>query len=130
MLTVLPSEDEKILKKYPAKTDTGIVLIGKVNNKEIGYIVVENIGYILKIIGFKLVDCKDYKNTTKEEEIYTDCLLRAAGSYGFNRNMYYVESDLIELDELFFKFGFIKTEDNILKTNLQKIFKQNCSGCK
>lgn len=122
MLTILPSEDKEILKKCCPKTDRAQVLVSAEKGQEIGYICVEQNGSVLDIIGMELYYCLNTKNLSRKDRIDGDCLIRAAGSYALNRNLWVMESEKRELFGLLIQLGFREIDDKVI-INLNQLFK-------
>lgn len=122
MLTILPHNDEKIISACNPQTDNATMFLSKNGENEIGHIVVEQIKSELNIIGFELYGCDDYDNLPPAQFVDADCLLRSAGSYALNRNVYYLNCSLEQFYALFKRLGF-KENDNKLTINLQQLFK-------
>lgn len=122
MLTILPSDDKEIINKCSPQTEFPKALISREKGQEIGYICVEQVGDVLKIIGIELYYCINPEKLTQKDRIDGDCLVRAAGSYALNRNLCVMESDKPELFSLLIQLGFQQIDDKV-RINLSQLFK-------
>lgn len=122
MLTILPCKDEKTVRKFNPKTDNATALVSKNGDEMIGYIVLEQVGSKIEVIGFELNGCESLDKLTSSQYADVDSLLRSAGSYALNRNVYYINCKKKEYFAMLKQFGFSEN-DNILTINLQQLFK-------
>lgn len=122
MLTILPSDDKEIINKCNPQTEFPKALISREKGQEIGYICVEQVGDVLKIIGMELYYCINPEKLTQKDRIDGDCLVRAAGSYALNRNLCVMESDKPELFAMLNQLGFQQIDDKA-RINLSQLFK-------
>lgn len=122
MLTILPTQDQELITQYGPATGDGVALVSKNNDRLVGHIVLEPKGSVLDIIGFSLEGCDGYDALTPDRKTDTDCLLRAAGSYALNRNVYYLECGKSQYFGAFLPFGFTRQEDKIV-IHLKELFK-------
>ncbi len=122
MLTILPSKDKEIIEKCRPETDLAEALVSREKGQELGYICVEQVGDVLKIIGMELYYCADMKKLSQKDRIDGDCLVRAAGSYALNRNISIMESEKEELFDLLLQLGFRQIDDKV-RINLSQLFK-------
>ena len=122
MINILPSKDSKIKKKCCPETDCAEALISREKGQEIGYICVEQIDSILKIIGMELYYCPNTEKLSQKDRIDGDCLVRAAGSYAWNRDISVMECEKKELFHLLVQLGFQQIDDKVM-INLSQLFK-------
>lgn len=122
MFSVLPINDEKIISSCNPQTDSATVLMFNEDDNQVGYIVIEQIKSTLHIIGLSLKDCADYSNLTPNQTVNLDILLRSAGSYALNRNIFYINCNKLQLFPVLAKYGFTQV-DKYLTINLKQLFK-------
>lgn len=116
----------EIISKCRPDTDTAEALVFREKGIEIGYICVEQKNRdALNIIGLELYYCGGLKDLSRKDRENCELLIRAAGSYGLNRELFAMESDRTELVELLCQFGFQQI-DGKARINLHQLFK----GCK
>lgn len=123
MVTVLPSKDMEIIKKCSPKSENAEALVSKEKGIELGYICVEqNDKDKLEIIGMELYYCGKTNELSQKDRLDGELLVRAAGSYALNRNLWAMECDRAELVPLLCQLGFQQI-DGIARINLNQLFK-------
>lgn len=110
MLTILPKDRKDILSKENIEYSESItVFICTEDEKEIGYAVIRQNGYIIEILSLCL-NLENKGNST----IYYDSILRAIGSYALNHSCFYVECSKKELYPILSSLRF--SEENAKMT--------------
>ncbi len=127
MLTILPEDNPKLIASYNPKTENAALLVSKSGGREVGHIVVEQRDDCLFIIGFSIRGFDLSQKADPAHYADADAILRAAGSYALNRNLYLVCCEKEEYYPLLKQFDF-KEFDNYLSINLTQLFKlrKNC----
>lgn len=106
MLTILPKDRKDILSKENIENSENItVFICAEDEKEIGYAVIQQNGYIIEILSL----CLELENESNNL-IYYDSILRAIGSFALNHSCFYVECSKVELFSTLSSLRF--TENN------------------
>lgn len=122
MVTVLPSKDMKIIEKCRPETDNAEALVSKEKGIELGYICVEQTEKgKLEIIGMELYYCGNTQSLSGKDRLDGELLVRAAGSYALNRNLWTMECGRKELVPLLCQLGFQQI-DGMAKINLNQLF--------
>ena len=131
MLCVKPTDDEKlkdeILSTLDIKGESPALLAATENDRLLGYVAVDPVGYDLYIPALSITDCSDYENLSQDEREIAEYLIRAAGNYGYNRMLLNICCENLNLKPLLSRFGF-KEIDNKLSLDIKHLFKK-CENC-
>ena len=131
MLTVLPEKDENICKeaiqKCKARNDA-TVFFARENNKNLGIVIVQTEKDFVEIVDFKIYDLKDCLDMNFEQKYIGEILLRTAGNYALNRNLFRLESNINDVFFMAEKLGIYQdTERAVIE--LSKLFKKCEKHC-
>lgn len=98
MLTILPADRKDILSNENIEYSENItVFVCCEDEKEKGYAVIKQIGYIIDILSLCIYSENNGNIQITNALIYYDSILRAIGSFALNHSCYYVECSKIEL---------------------------------
>lgn len=130
MITVKPTDDNKLISKYGSGA---ACLIMREENKEIGFIAVAPYKSAYEILDMNLSVDKPLKRQegvsyapfNAEELGLVEILLRAAGSYAINKNSWSLCVRDKDYFDLLKKFEFIPS-GNFLVLYLNKLFSNTC----
>lgn len=125
MITVLPKDRDDILEKENIKNSDNItVLLCEEDEKEKGYVVFNQDGYVINILSLKVYandeNSEDIGKVLPKDAIYYDSILRSVGSYALNHSCFYVKSECLELLPILSQFRFDVVGDKA-ETTLQKL---------
>lgn len=112
MLTILPDKEfVPTEQNISSKSKDFSTLVAKNGQEIIGYITIDIISCSVKILDFSITGCTQYDRLNTEQYQLADALLKAAASYGMNRNVFHMESDYKDVFDLLKAFGFKQLND-------------------
>ncbi len=117
MLTILPKDRKDILANENIEySDNITVFVCCEDEKEIGYSVIKQNGYIIEILSLHLNFENEGNIPIPNNVIYYDSILRAIGSYALNHSSYYVHCSNKELFPILSSLRFTEENDKMTAT--------------
>lgn len=132
MLTIFPIQEKTILApilvNYTCVGHEQAVLEAREREKQLGYLVLDVLQYDIVILDLIIEKSNNRDQLKEEKEQLIDSMIKAAISYGVNRNIFRVQSKQRTILPLLQQFGFEYTGDRCV-LDVTKIIKK-CKNCK
>ena len=132
MLTIFPIQEKTILSpilgNYTCVGHEQAVLEAREGEKQLGYLVLDVLQYDIVILDLIIEKSNNGDQSKEEKEQLIDSMIKAAISYGMNRNIFRVQSKQETILPLLKQFGFEYTGDRCV-LDATKIIKK-CNNCK
>nr|WP_319488053.1 hypothetical protein [uncultured Caproiciproducens sp.] len=96
-----------------------------VEEKELGYVVVDIRSSVVRMLKMKVFGCSDLAVLDAHGRMCADSMMRAAASYGATIGAYKIESQVDGLRPFLYECGFIQENDKLISplSNFVKICK-------
>lgn len=131
MLTIMPEKDAAIsgpaLSKCAAKGPDAAMLCARGGEVLLGYVAVDIQSRELRILDFVLTGQPRWDELGEEERQLADSMIKAAASYGMNRNVFVAVSTLEPIFPLLKQFGFQQI-DNKMTIDFTQLIRK-CKNC-
>ena len=131
MLMISPEKDKPFLDEVWTRCGADgkdpAVLTAREDGRLLGYVAVDLKDYAVRILEFSLTGRESLEGLTPEEGQLADSMIKAAASYGMNRNVFLMNSDYQPALALLSWFGF-RQNDNKMRIDLSQLIKK-CKRC-
>lgn len=131
MLTILPEKNpeiaQPILSRHGAQAQEAAVLSARCGEEFLGYIALDLHEFSIQILDLSLTGCDDDLDLAKMDKPLADSLIKAAASYGMNRNCFVAECTNQKLFSLLQSFGFQQI-DNKMTIDFARLIGK-CKNC-
>lgn len=130
MLTILPDKDQafcaSIWSRCGATGKDPAVLCARIGEELLGYVAVDIFDRRVRILEFAL-EGKELTSLDGEDKDLADSMIKAAVSYGMNRNVFQAESEQVSLFPLLAQVGFQQI-DNKMTIDFNQLIRK-CKKC-